>query len=236
MSSNAKTGPASWGNSPDRTRVFDARAIATIGMLTAVAYAVMVACKVIPPIGGFLSFDLKDTVMVIGGIFYGPAAALCMAVLVPLVEFLTVSDTGPIGLVMNIVATAAFVCPAVMLYRRKHDTKHAVLGLVVGTVCLTAIMVLWNYALTPIFYKMPRKAVVDLMPMIIGFNIVKGVCNAALIMLLYPPVSTALRKVGLVAPSKGSGAKAKFNYTPMVISAVVLVTGVLFLLAMLEII
>lgn len=218
---------------------FDTRAITTLGLLTALAYAAMAACKVIPAIGGFLSFDLKDTVMAIGGFLFGPLAALCMAIIVPLIELITVSHTGPYGLIMNIVATCLFVLPAVILYRRRHDTKHAVIGLVTGTVCLTIGMVAWNYIITPMYLNMPRAAVLDLMPMIIGFNIVKGVCNAALIMLLYPPVSTALRRAHLVAPSKYSatgGQKPKFNYIPMIVSAVVLITGVFFLLALLEVI
>lgn len=218
---------------------FDTRSITTLGLLTALAYAAMAACKVIPAIGGFLSFDLKDTVMAIGGFLFGPVAALCMAVIVPLIEFVTVSDTGWYGLIMNIIATSLFVLPAVILYRRKHDTKHAVIGLTVGGVCLTVGMILWNYIITPLYFGMPRSAVLDLMPMIIGFNIVKSVCNAALIMLLYPPVSTALRRAHLVAPSKYSatgGQKPKFNYLPMAVSAVVLVTGVFFLLALLEVI
>ncbi len=218
---------------------FDTRAIATLGMLTALAYAVMAVCKVIPPVLGILSFDLKDTVMAIGGFLFGPVAALCMAILVPFIEFFTVSDTGWYGLIMNIIATSLFVLPAVIIYRRRHDTKHAVIGLVVGGLCLTLGMILWNYIITPHYFGMPRSAVMDLMPTIIGFNIVKSVCNAALIMLSYPPVSTALRKAHLVAPSKYTatgGQRPKFNYTPMIVSAVVLLTGVLFLLALLKII
>ncbi len=218
---------------------FDTRAITTLGLLTALAYAAMAMCKVIPPVLGILSFDLKDTVMAIGGFLFGPLAALCMAVVVPLIELITVSDTGPYGLIMNIVATCLFVLPAVVIYRRKHDTRHAVIGLVTGVVCLTAGMVAWNYIITPMYFNMPRSAVLDMMPTITAFNIVKGVCNSALIMILYPPVSTALRKAHLVAPSKYSatgGQKPKFNYIPMIVSAAVLVTGVFFLLALLEII
>ena len=215
------------------------KSIATLGMLTALAYAVMAICKVIPPIGGFLSFDLKDTVMAIGGFLFGPAAAFAMAVLVPLIEFVTVSDTGWYGLLMNVIATSLFVCPAVYLYRRKHSTSAAVVGLGTGILCLTLGMILWNYIITPLYFKMPRAAVMDMMPMIVAFNLVKGLCNAALIMILYPPVSTALRKAHLVAPSAYSapgGQKPKFNYVPTVISAVVLLTAVLLLLALLEII
>ena len=221
--------------SDSKSSSFDTRTVATLGMLTALAYAVMAACKVIPPIGGFLSFDLKDTVMAIGGFLFGPIAALCMAILVHFIEFLTVSDTGWYGLIMNIIATSLFVLPAVVIYRRKHSTKFAVIGLVTGGACLTVGMILWNYIITPLYFGMPRAAVMDLMPMIIGFNVVKAVCNAALIMLTYPPVSTALRRAHLVAPSRYSasnGEKPRFNYTPMVISAAVLATGIFFLLAL----
>lgn len=223
---------------PDQTRsssLANPKALAALGMLTALAYAVMAVCKVIPPVLGFLSFDLKDTVMAVGGFLFGPAAALCMAVLVPLIEFITVSDTGPYGLVMNIVATALFVCPAVLVYRRRHKTSAAVAGLVLGAVCLTAGMALWNYIITPLYFNMERSAVMDMMPVITAFNLVKGTCNAALIMLVYPPVAAALRKVGLAPPSTAyaPGEKPKFNYIPTVVSAFVLITAVLLLLALL---
>lgn len=215
------------------------RTLAALGMLTALAYAVMAVCKIIPPIGGFLSFDLKDTVMAIGGFLFGPAAALVMAIVVPFIEFLTISDTGPYGLIMNIFATAVFVCPAVYLYRRKHKTSAAVLGLAAGVACLTVTMILWNFIITPLYFGMPRSAVMDMMPMIIAFNLVKGICNSALIMLLYPPVSAALRRAHLAAPSAyvaTGGQKPKFNYTPTIVSALVLLTGILLVLALLEII
>lgn len=215
------------------------KTVASLGMLTALAYAVMALCKVIPPIGGFLSFDLKDTVMAIGGFLFGPLAALCMAVVVPFIEFITVSDTGWYGLLMNIIATSLFVCPAVYLYRRKHKTSAAVLGLAVGVVCLTLGMILWNYIITPLYFGMPRAAVMDMMPMIIAFNLVKGLCNAALIMLLYPPVSTALRKARLAPPSAYAatgGVKPKFNYAPTIVSALVLVTAILLVLVLLDVI
>lgn len=230
--------PRQKGRSQNPSSLANIKTLATLGMLTALAYAVMAACKVIPAVGGFLSFDLKDTVMAIGGFLFGPAAALAMAIVVPLIEFVTVSDTGWYGLLMNIIATTLFVLPAVLIYRRRHKTSAAVLGLVAGVVCLTLGMILWNYIITPLYFHMERQAVVDMMPMIIAFNLVKGVCNAALIMVAYPPVSAALRKTGLVAPSRHlpAGEKHKFNFVPMVVSLLVLLTGVLFLLALLGVI
>ena len=230
--------PRQKGRSQNPSSLANIKTLVTLGMLTALAYAVMAVCKVIPAVGGFLSFDLKDTVMAIGGFLFGPAAALAMAIVVPFIEFVTVSDTGWYGLIMNIIATTLFVLPAVLIYRRRHKTSAAILGLVVGVVCLTLGMILWNYIITPLYFHMERQAVVDMMPMIIAFNLVKGVCNAALIMVAYPPVSAALRKTGLVAPSRNlpTGEKRKFNFVPMVVSLLVLLTGVLFLLALLGVI
>ncbi len=218
------------------SKTFDVKTLVTLGMLTALAYAVMAVCKVIPSVGGFLDIDLKDTVMAIGGFLFGPLAALCMAIVVPFIEFITISGTGWYGLIMNIIATALFVIPAVYIYRRKHKTSAAVAGLVVGTVCLTVGMVVWNIIITPFYLKMELELVMDMMPMIIAFNIVKGVLNSSAIMILYPPVSTALRRVGLVAPSKshGAGEKPRFNYAPLVASVFVLITAVCFVCVMVK--
>ncbi len=222
----------------NRKSLYSTKTLVTLSMLTALAYAVMCACKIIPPIGGFLSVDVKDTVIVIAGILYGPLSALLLSIVVPLLEFFTVSDTGLEGLIMNIIATAIFCCPAAYVYRRKHNTTHAVLGLVTGVACLTVTMIFWNIIVTPYFFKIPREAVLDmLIPLIIPFNLIKGALNSALIMIVYTPVVSTLRKIGLVPPSQSAGqAKSKFNYAPTIVSGLILVTAVLLVLAFLEII
>ena len=42
-----------------------------LGMLTAVAYVVMLLSKMLPSVNGFLDFDFKDVVICIGGFIYG---------------------------------------------------------------------------------------------------------------------------------------------------------------------
>lgn len=219
---------------------FDAsiKKLVTMGMLTALAYAVMAVCKVIPKVGGFLSLDAIDAVIGIGGFLFGPAAAVMMIVVEALIEMVTLSTTGWYGLLMNILSTTLLICPAVLIYRRKRNTAWAAFGLVVGVICRTLGMILFNYLITPLYFGMPRAAVVEMMPMISTFNLVKGVLNAALLMLVYPPVSAALRKVGLVAVRNPEtpGEKRKFNVVPMLLAGVVLAGAVLAVLAMLEVI
>ena len=108
-------------NSLSRPRHARARYIACVGMLTAVCYVVTLVCKLIPPVQGILSFDLKDAVAVIGAFIFGPIAGLALALLPSLLEFLTYSGTGPVGLLMNVLSTAAFVLPAAILYKRSSS-------------------------------------------------------------------------------------------------------------------
>ena len=111
------------------------RTIACTGMLCAIAYVVMFLSKTIfapLAVAGFLTFDLKDVVIAIGGFIFGPLNALAISLVVSLIEMVTVSGTGPVGLLMNVLATISFVCPAAFLYKRRHQVSSAVFGLVLG--------------------------------------------------------------------------------------------------------
>ena len=212
------------------------RTMVTLAMLATVAWVVTYLCKAIPSVIGFLDFEFKSVVICIGGFTLGPAAAVILSVLVPVVEFFTYSGTGPYGLIMNIVATAAFCCPACYIYKRRHTMNGAVAGLAVGTVSLTVVMVLWNYLITPLYQGVPREVVAGmLLPVFLPFNLTKGGLNMAATLLLYKPVVTALRRAGLVPPSQG-GQGRKFSGGFVLFSLALLVTFVLFALVLLEII
>ena len=97
----------------------DTKKLATLAMLSALAFVVMALSKLLPSVNGFLDFDFKDVVICIAGFIYGPLSALGMIVVVALIEMISpFSDTGPIGCIMNIVATAAFCCPACWIYKK----------------------------------------------------------------------------------------------------------------------
>ena len=181
------------------------RTLVSLAMLTGIAYVVMLLSKILPQVYNFLQLDVKDTVICIGGFVFGPLAAAMISIVVALVEMFTVSDTGPIGFLMNVLATCAFSCTAAFVYKKMHTKKGAVIGLTLGTICLTAVMILWNYLITPIYiYQgIPRDAIVAMLPTVfLPFNVVKGGLNMALILVLYKPVVTALRKARLVPESQ----------------------------------
>ena len=188
-------------------------------MLAAAAYVVMAIGRI--PVVLFLSYDPKDIIIAIGGFLYGPLSAMGISVVVSLLEMVTVSSTGFIGCIMNILSTCSFVCVASYLYRKKNTPMGAFMGLLVGCLVMTGVMLLWNYLITPLYMGYPREAVAALLlPAFLPFNLVKGGLNAALVLLLYKPVVTALRRARLAEPSAaGAGGRARGGIALLALAA-----------------
>ena len=204
------------------------RKIAATGMLCALTYVVMAVGRV--PVVLFLKYDPSDIVVTLGGLIWGPTTAFTVSAVVAVIEMLTVSDTGILGCIMNVVQTVSFACTAALIYRRRRTLGGAVAGLLTGCAAMVAVMMLWNYFLTPLYMGYPREAVAALLlPAFLPFNLLKAGLNASVTFLLYKPVVTALRKSGFV-PAGGGQA----NIRPaglLLAAAFVAVSCVLFILA-----
>ncbi len=215
-----------------RTARMNTKVMVSMAMLTAIAYIVMLMSKLMPSVYGFLDFDFKDVVICISGFTFGPMSAAIISIVVALIEMISISTTGPWGFLMNALATCSFCCTASFVYKKMHTKKGAVLGLSLGVVCLVAVMLLWNYLITPIYQGMPREAIVELLlPVFLPFNLAKGGMNMAATLLLYAPVVTALRKAGVVPPSQNSQGK-KINAGFVLFSFALLATFVVFALVL----
>ena len=219
-----------------RRPAWDTRTLVTLAMLTAVAYVVMYISKIIPSVMGILDFDFKDVVICIGGFTFGPTAAAIISILVAFIEFITVSATGVIGLIMNILATTSFCCTACFIYKKRHTMAGAVIGLGTGVVVLVCVMLLWNYLIMPLYNPgITREDILALLPtVLLPFNLAKGGMNMAATLLLYKPVVTALRRAGLVPPSSGSQNR-KTSVGFILFSLALLATFVMIALVLLDI-
>lgn len=223
-------------NSPasiQKKAAFSTKQLVSLAMFCALAIVVMTLSKLIPRVAGFLQFDFKDTVIAISGFLFGPLSAIAVSVVVSVIDTLIYPATGPIGLLMNILATCAFVCPAAYLYHKKQTLKHAVLGLLLGSIAMTATMLLWNYLITPVYMGVDRSIVVAMiLPTLLPFNLLKSGMNAALIILVYKPVVNALRKAHIVPEQRIEAEKPKVNWGAVIGSAFLLITFILLGLVM----
>ena len=210
-------------------RKIDTKKLTVLAMLAALSFIVMMVGRI--PVVLFLKYDPKDVVITIAGFIYGPMSAFLVSALVSVVEMFTVSDTGYWGLLMNVLSTCAFACPAAYIYKKRHDQKGAMLGLGIGVVSMVAIMPLWNYLITPYYMGYPRAAVAELLiPAFLPFNLLKSGINAAVTMLLYKPLITAMRHVNLL-PERRSEDSGKFSIGFALLAVVILATAALVILA-----
>lgn len=210
------------------------RFIAVIGMFAALAFVSVVATEWIPKVSGFLSYEPKDALIVMAGFIYGPLTCILISLLVSLLELITISTTGIYGFIMNVVSTLAFTIPAACFYYKSRTKKNAVIGLSLGVICMAAIMVLWNYVITPFYMGAPRETVAAmLVPIFLPFNLVKGGINAGITLLLYKPIVTALRRAGLA--EKKDEKKGQFQIGFLLFALAVLTSFVLWFLVLIKV-
>ena len=201
---------AAGGAKPLSAGRVDVKKLASMAMLVALAYVVMSVTRFpLMAAAPYLRYDPKDVVLTIGAFLYGPLAGVAMSVTVCFLELITVSEAGLWGFLMNVVASCSFLLPASLLYHRRRTAGGAVLGLALGVVTMTAVMLLWNYVVTPFYNGNPREAVAAmLLPVILPFNGVKALLNAALTLVLYQPVNNALRRARLL-PALPDGSRRR---------------------------
>ena len=211
--------------------------LTVLAMISAIAFVVMLLSHMVPvfafiPATPFLKYDPKDVIIVIGGFMMGPLAALASTVVVSALEMITVSATGIIGFIMNVLSTAAFACTASAIYKRKRTMGGAVIGLAAGTFMMTGVMLLWNYLISPLYMNVGRDVIVGLLlPAFLPFNLIKAVLNSALTLLIYKPIVRGLRRADLIPPqANGTESRQQRNTGVMLIAITLLITCLLIIL------
>jgi len=181
--------------------------LAAVAMFCALAFALTYVK--IPVL--FLSLEVKDAVIVLCTLLFGPISGLCIAVLVPFLEMVTHSSTGVYGFLMNVLSSVTFAMVTGLIYKYKKSFYGAIVGLVSGVFAVTAVMVLANLLITPYYMGATVQTVAALIPkVLLPFNFLKATLNGALVLLLYKPLSRVLKRTGFLSPSSETApAKAK---------------------------
>lgn len=177
----------------------DTKKITTIGMMCSLAIIVnlLIHFPIVPAVS-FLRYDPKDIIIVMAGFIYGPSISLGISAITSVLELMYRGGTI-LDVLMNMISSCTFACTAAYFYRIHHTKKGAVTGLILGTLLSTVSMLLWNYIVTPIYFQMPRSAVVEiLLPGILPFNLLKSGLNAAITIFIYKRFVTLLRSKNMI--------------------------------------
>ncbi|MBQ9801905.1 MAG: ECF transporter S component [Clostridia bacterium] len=171
------------------------RRMVVIAMFTAMAFVAMLLIHIKV---GFLTLDVKDAVITLCGLYFGPLSALLISVLVPVLE-LSVSSTGYYGLIMNILGSVCFSVTVSLIYKYKKTLWGAVAALVSGAFLMVAVMLLFNLLVTPHYMGVTVETVRGMIPtLLFPFNLLKAIVNVGIVLLLYKPMSRALRRAGFL--------------------------------------
>lgn len=226
MNTNTNTKSARGSDEKIRTMV-------AVAVFTALAY---VCCVVFHFRLSFLSFDLKDAVMAVGAMFFGPVYGFAMVILVAFIEMVTIGTTGFYGFIMNVISSSFFVCVCSLVYKHNRTMKGAVIGMVSSIFSMTAAMMVANILITPYYMGVETEAVIDMIPTVLfPFNLTKAIFNASIAFILYKPMSTALKRSGFI---KSSDAADVGSYRPslpaLIIPLIIAVASMLFFFLALE--
>lgn len=185
------------------------RVVAGCGMLTAVAIVLQYLEVPIPFIPSFIKLDFSDLPELIGAFAYGPVAGILIA-LVKNIIHLAVSQSGYVGELSNFILGAVFAAVAGLIYKKNKTMKGALVGGVVGAICMAAISFPSNlFIVYPFYYNfMPKEIVLQAYQAIIPsmksieqsllifnvpFTFIKGLLCVIISMFIYKPLSPVLK-------------------------------------------
>jgi len=187
------------------------RQITKISALAVMAFVLMILEIGIPFFPGFLKLDLSDLPALVGAFAMGPIAGILIQFVKVVLHGIFRSWSGGVGELANFMVGVFYVVPAALVYHYKKDLKHAVLGMLLGTIIMTLLGSFANYyVLIPMYSRfMPIELIVDMgtvvNPRIVDvktlviygiapFNVFKGLTIGALTLLIYKRISPLLKE------------------------------------------
>lgn len=170
-----------------------------IGILSAIAFILMMFEVPIVPAFPWLQIDLSDVPALIGAFAFGPVAGVVIELLKNVLKMLLMgTSTGGVGEIANFLIGIAFVVPAAIVYKKGNTKKLAIVGMLVGTVAIVLMGILANiFILLPLYgMKMTATQLTSyIIAGIIPVNIIKAVLDSVVTYILYKKLATTMFKV-----------------------------------------
>lgn len=188
------------------------KSLSRIGMLSAIGVLLMFfefPLTFIAP--EFVKIDVSDVPALVGSFAMGPVAGVIISALKNILKILIRgTSTGGIGEMSNFIIASIFAFTAGMIYSKNKNIKGAIIGMLVGTVTMTILAIVSNYyVIFPLYSNfMPMEAIInagravnsninslwDMMILsLVPFNLIKGLLEAAVTMLIYKRISYLFR-------------------------------------------
>lgn len=190
-----------------------ARRAAYVGIFSAIAAVLMYLEFPLPFAPGFYEIDFSEIPVLICSFSLGPVAGVvCEFLKVVLKLFLKGTSTAFVGDLANFVVGCALILPASVVYFANKTKRGAVIGMAVGTACITVVGSLFNAIyLIPTFsvlFGQPLEVIIGMgtainpaitsvntlvLFAVAPFNLLKGVADSVITFFLYKRIERLLR-------------------------------------------
>ena len=185
--------------------------ILSVGNMTRIAILTAGACildLLQIPVVAFYKLDFGNVPVLLGTFAMGTVPGVIILVLKVLIGLLHSSSMG-IGKLADLLMSLALIVPAGLIYQRNKTRKTAIIGMLVGTICMAVAGILVNkFILIPFYmtaFHMDMNAILGMTKMVAidtewkllllitgPFNLLKGVVLCLVTGLIYKPLSPIL--------------------------------------------
>ena len=175
----------------NNSNVWSTRQLVTMALMCAIgALLSFVEFPLLPGVT-WLKFDASNMPAMVAGFAYGPAGGVAVGIVTAIIHGLLMADFT--GAIMNILVVTCFVLPAALIYKKKRTFKFAVIGLILSIIAGVIGSIIGNLILTPTWLGVPFEAVVAMIiPVLIPFNILKGLLNSVITLIIYKSISNII--------------------------------------------
>ncbi|EGT3618684.1 TPA: ECF transporter S component [Clostridium perfringens] len=182
-----------------KTKTLNTNRFIKLSLLSAIAVILMYIDFPVIPIFPWLKIDLSDVPALMGAFAFGPLAGVIIELMKNLlILIIKGTGTGFVGEFANFLVGVALVWPAALVYKKNKTKKTAILGMVLGVLCIEVVGILANvYLLLPAYGMAMSKT--ELMQYVtvglIPFNGIKSILVCGITYALYKKVSVSIFKV-----------------------------------------
>lgn len=170
-----------------------------IGILSAIAFILMMFEFPIIPAFPWLKIDLSDMPALMGAFAFGPLAGVIIELLKNILNILLMGTaTGGVGEFANFLIGISFIVPAAIVYKKFRTRKSAILGMLLGTVSIIVIGILANvFILLPLYgmHMDSKQLMAYILVGLIPINGLKAIINSVITLVLYKRLSKSIFKV-----------------------------------------
>lgn len=145
----------------------------------------------------FMLYDVADVFIFLATFMYGPLQGLTVTAIVSAIQAFLMGGSNWAGFLMHIVATGSFCLVSGIIYRKKHDIVGAIIALSSGFLTWMVVIIPANLFVHPLFNGTPVGAVVEMIPAILLFNVIKAGGNSILTLLVYKRIHNFFRFLGV---------------------------------------